>query len=303
MLLQWSKALQPPEFLEATRITLLNDEFIPLAVKYSGIEQGMEVLEVGCGTGYFSRYLSRGTDNVHYTGLDLDPELLAKGGPAAGNNQMTYLSGSAFALPFPDNSFDTVVSHTFFNCVEDPQRAMEEMKRVVKPGGRITSVTSMSLSYETWHRGFYPPQCGWVQEIPIFQSKMSKALEKIQCGPLSLNKGLAGSLMPRFFTVSGLKNVQLCPLPRAFSLSDCGLAVEKKKRYVEYLYIGELKRIENAMELEGFMKQVTREECENYISDLKARRDFWLGHLDDNSIWDWFGASALLVSGIWETRA
>ena len=298
--MEWSKIMQPPEFLEATRMALLNDDFIPLAVKYSGIQPDMHLLEVGCGTGYFSRYLSRGTEHVHYTGIDIDTGFIEAARPVHGSNQSDYLVGSAYELPFADETFDGVISHTFFNCADQPKKAIAEMKRVCKRGGRVTTEASMSMNFETWHKGFYPEECTWLSEIEKFQNRMFRVLEEMGCGTSSFNRGFPASKLPRFFYVSGLRDIQLCPLPRSFSLSNAALPKEIKTAYVTNLYEGEMKKIKNIMELTEFLQYVPEEDCLFYMEQLKKRRDFWMEHLDDNSIWDWFGASALLVSGVRE---
>lgn len=298
--MKWSEIMQPVEFMEATRLTILHDAFIPLAVRYAGIHAGMHLLEVGCGTGYFSRYLSKGTEHVHYTGIDIDEGFIKAARPVHGNNQSDYLEGSAYELPFEDDFFDGVISHAFFNCADRPGTAIREMMRVVKPGGRVTTVMPMSLHYETWHTGFYPAECTWAEEIGRFQNKMFKVLHKMGCGVMDFNKGFSASRLPRFFYEAGLKEIGLLPLPKTFSLSDYACPREIKASHVENLYLGEKKKMENIMALTDFLTHVPKEECEDYLRQLKARRDFWMDHLDDNSIWDWFGSSSILVSGVKE---
>ncbi|MEG0963111.1 MAG: methyltransferase domain-containing protein [Lachnospiraceae bacterium] len=296
--MEWSKIIQPPEYLTATRIALLNDEFAPLAVKHCGIEPGMKVLEVGCGTGCFSRWLSQATAGVSYVGLDQDELLIQNAQEMQGDNQISYHLASAFEMPFQDHSFDVVFSHTFLNCVEDPKKAMEEMKRVVKPGGRITSVTSMSLGCETWHTGYYPKECDWQDTIRIFEKKMLVTMEKLKCGPYALSKGYPASAMPHFFHESKLQEVHIFPIPRAFSLSNADMAEDKKQRYITQMTIGEKGRLHGAMEVPGFLETIKMQECADYEKALDAREVFWLSHLQENSIWEWYGSSALLVSGI-----
>lgn len=296
-IMEWSKIMQPPEFLEATRISLLSDDFIDLAVKYSGLASGMRVLEVGCGTGYFSRYLSKGVRGVHFTGLDIDRGFIEAALPVHGDNTCEYIQGSAYALPFADASFDGVFSHTFFNCADQPKKAIKEMLRVCRPGGRVTAVVPMSLTFETWHKGFYPEECTWTETIEGFQRKMFQALDEMGCGTRDFNKGFSASKLPRFFYVSGLRDIRLCPLPRSFSLSNSALSVSTKRAYVLQLYEGEKKKLQNIVELTRFQSYVPKEECDAYLEALAQRRDFWLAHLTDNSVWDWFGGSALLASG------
>ena len=298
--MEWSEIMQPVEFIEATRLSILHDDFIPLAVRYAGIETGMHILEVGCGTGYFSRYLSKATENVHYTGLDRDEGFIKSAKPVYGNNTSDYVLGSAYELPFEDNFFDAVTSHAFFNCADQPKKAISEMMRVVKSGGRISTVMPMSLHYETWHTGFYPKECTWLNGITEFQTKMFKTLSEMKCGTMDFNKGFSASKLPRFFYISGLKKIEMLPMPKSFSLSNHAFPREKKIAYIENLYLGEKKKIENIMALTDFLTDVSKEECNTYIEQLKMRRDFWLNNLDDNAIWDWFGSSSVLVSGVKE---
>ncbi|MGI6069856.1 MAG: class I SAM-dependent methyltransferase [Blautia sp.] len=295
--MEWSKIMQTPEYLEATRITILNEDFVSYAVQSCGIESGMRILDVGCGTGLFTRYLSKGTSNVSYTGLDIDQGFLKEAKSVENGNTVRYVYGSAYEMPFEDESFDGVVSHTFFNCADRPKEAIAEMKRVCRPGGRITTVSSMSLGYETWNNGYYPLECDWAETIPRFQNKMARVLSELGCGLMDFNRGFGASKLPRFFYVSGLKDIGIYALPRIFSLSNWACPRRKKECYVENLYLGEKKKMENIMELTEFLKKVPEEECREYLQQLKARRDFWMEHLDDNGIWDWFGAAAVVVSG------
>lgn len=296
--MKWSEIMQPVEFIEATRLTILHDDFIPLAVRYAGIQKGMHILEVGCGTGYFSRYLSKGTECVHYTGIDLDEGFIKAAQAVHGNNKSDYLLGSAYELPFEDDFFDGVISHAFFNCASQPKTAIREMLRVVKPGGRVTAVMPMSLHYETWHLGYYPDTCTWVEGILKFQNKMYKVLSEMGCGTMDFNQGFSASKLPRFFYMSGLEDIELLPLPKTFSLSNHAYPREKKLSYINNLYLGERKKIENIMKQTDFLMHVSKEECDIYLEQLRERRDFWRDNLDDNSIWDWFGSSSILVSGV-----
>lgn len=295
--MEWSKVVQPPQYLSATRQSYLNIEFSALVAQHCGVFNGSNVLEVGCGNGCFSKYLSREVSNVTFAGLDRDTILLSNGEKVYGNNSIAYVEGSAFELPFNDNEFDAVYSHTFFNCVNLPNMAMGEMKRVVKNGCPITSVTSMSLQYEAWYPGDYPYECKWNDTIPRLMKEMVVALKKLSLDPYSLNCGISTSYMPVFFSKSDLKDISIFPVSRAFSLSDASIDIHDKRQYIENLYVGECARIQGAMEYDGFLAFFSKEKCNEYMRELKERHDFWLDHLDDNKIWDWFGSSSLLVSG------
>lgn len=87
------------------------------------------LLDVGCGTGWFTRRLAA-LPNLQVTGLDLDPEFLAF---ARGHDpRSTYLQADALALPFADNSFDYVLSVAALCFTADWQKAVSEIVRVTR---------------------------------------------------------------------------------------------------------------------------------------------------------------------------
>ena len=110
-------------------------------VRFSGIRSGQSVLDVGTGTGVVAITAARAGARV--TGLDLTPDLLEKArvsASLAGVNP-TWQEGDAEALPFPDASFDVVVSQFGHMFAPRPEVAAKEMLRVLKPGGRIAFAT------------------------------------------------------------------------------------------------------------------------------------------------------------------
>jgi ubiquinone/menaquinone biosynthesis C-methylase UbiE len=97
------------------------------------------VLEVAVGTGLNVPFYP---DDVELTGLDLSDGMLAiaRERVAGLGRDVTLRQGDAHALPFPDNTFDTVVC-TFGLCaIPDDDRALGEMVRVLRPGGRLILV-------------------------------------------------------------------------------------------------------------------------------------------------------------------
>lgn len=98
-----------------------------------------EVLEVAVGTGRnFGQYPA----DVHLVGIDLSPEMLALARDRADNDprSIDLREGNAHALDFPDASFCTVVC-TFAMCnIPNQERALAEMYRVLRSGGRLLLV-------------------------------------------------------------------------------------------------------------------------------------------------------------------
>lgn len=102
-----------------------------------GPPSGRIVLDVGCGDAKLSRELARRGAAV--TGLDADPGMIAAAGEiaAACGVPLRLVAGEAERLPFADAVFDDVVAVTVLCFVRDAGRALLEMNRVLKPGGRI----------------------------------------------------------------------------------------------------------------------------------------------------------------------
>jgi SAM-dependent methyltransferase len=116
---------------------------IPAAhlVRFAGIRPGQSVLDVGTGTGVVAVTAARAGAKV--TGLDLTPELLSKARLNAemANVQVTWQEGDAEALPYPDATFDVVVSQFGHMFAPRPEVAAREMLRVLRPGGTVAFAT------------------------------------------------------------------------------------------------------------------------------------------------------------------
>ncbi len=94
------------------------------------------ILDVGCGEGVLTEKWARRCDGT-VVGIDLDdPELHAEWEKRSCPN-LEYRVMKAENLPFDDDSFDTVVSTLVLCTVPDQQRAIAEIRRVLKPGGQL----------------------------------------------------------------------------------------------------------------------------------------------------------------------
>jgi SAM-dependent methyltransferase len=92
------------------------------------------VLEVGCGLGDYSRPLAR-LSGARLVCLDVTPALVRRLAAAAPAN-VRALAGDVEALPFPDGAFDVVLGNAVLHHL-DLGRAIPEMTRVLRPGGRL----------------------------------------------------------------------------------------------------------------------------------------------------------------------
>ena len=98
---------------------------------------GKDTLELGCGTGYISAWLTR--RGARAVGLDPTPEQLVSARRFQREFGLTYelVEGIAEAIPFPDESFDLVISEYGASIWSDPYRWIPEAARVLRPGGDL----------------------------------------------------------------------------------------------------------------------------------------------------------------------
>ena len=105
------------------------------------LKPSMTILDVGCGPGTITADLASRVPDGHATGLDVPAVLdtARANASARGVTNVTFTSGDAHALPFPDASFDVVHAHQVLQHVRDPVQVLREMRRVAKPGGIVAS--------------------------------------------------------------------------------------------------------------------------------------------------------------------
>jgi SAM-dependent methyltransferase len=111
-------------------------------VKFARIGAGESVLDVGTGTGVVAITAARAGARV--AGLDLTPELLdeaRENARIARLDDIEWTEGDAEQLPYPDATFDVVLSQFGHMFAPRPDVVVAEMRRVLKPNGRIAFAT------------------------------------------------------------------------------------------------------------------------------------------------------------------
>lgn len=116
-------------------------------IQRSGITKGMRVLEVGCGSGAYTTFVARavGEEGKVYA-LDIQPEMLQQLEHKLAKPENEYIknielvNSSAYDLPFDDGSLDLVYMVTVLQEIPDRSKALQQVRRVLKPGG-VLAVT------------------------------------------------------------------------------------------------------------------------------------------------------------------
>ncbi|MGD9617921.1 MAG: class I SAM-dependent methyltransferase [Alphaproteobacteria bacterium] len=137
----------PAEVYEQYLGRFIADRFTRVLLKLAGPRPGERVLDLASGTGSVARHIAPliGTEG-RVVALDISPAMLAVGAaiPAAGGAGIEWLEGDALSLNFPDQAFDLILCQQGVQFFSDRKRALQEMRRVLAPGGR--------LSISVWQR-------------------------------------------------------------------------------------------------------------------------------------------------------
>ena len=107
------------------------------------IRPGDDVLECACGTGLLTEVIAQGCACL--TATDFAPGMLARVKKnCAGLKNITFEPADITALRYPDGSFDAVVAGNVIHLLDEPMKALHELDRVCKPGGRLIIPTYMN---------------------------------------------------------------------------------------------------------------------------------------------------------------
>lgn len=114
-----------------------------------------KVLDVGCGTGYWTQQLAERYPHAQITGLDLAPGMLAQARQRYGGG-INWQQGDAAALPFGAHAFDLAFSNLALQWCRDIDAVMAELCRVLRPGGQAHITTLLPGTLEeiafAWQR-------------------------------------------------------------------------------------------------------------------------------------------------------
>lgn len=114
---------------------------------------GQRILDLAAGTGASSVTLAQ--HGAHVVAADFSAGMIAEGRRRHGHvPNIEFVEADATALPFDDDSFDTVTISYGLRNVQDPRKAISEMLRVTKPGGRLL-ITEFSTPPSKFFAGFY----------------------------------------------------------------------------------------------------------------------------------------------------
>ena len=115
------------------------------------VEAGDTVVDLGCGSGYALRALRETADIGRGVGLDGAPEMARNAASYTDDDQVDFLVGDFDSLPFASNSVDHAFSMEAFYYAPDPLHTLEELHRVLRPGGTFFCAVNYYEENEASH--------------------------------------------------------------------------------------------------------------------------------------------------------
>lgn len=110
-----------------------NAPWVVKKILKEGIERSGQILDVGCGAGYLSNALAK--EGLNVTGIDLCYEKLKAAQNKDNTNSVRYIVANPLCLPFRAGTFDVVTAMDFLESSANYGQVINEMSRVLKPGG------------------------------------------------------------------------------------------------------------------------------------------------------------------------
>ncbi|MFT5692163.1 MAG: ubiquinone/menaquinone biosynthesis C-methylase UbiE [Oceanicoccus sp.] len=198
------------EYFGTNRDYWYNFDFLELMAKRWNLSSRTSLLDVGCGqchwSGLLSDFLPRGASVV---AVDNDKKW------SKGHSQLTQRFrekslnfsiqyADAYSLPFDDNSFDVVTGQTVLIHLKSPEKALLEMKRVLKPGGILISAEPNNISQRIF-KDAISNTYSIEERIEMIKYGMVEEEGKIKAGN---GDNSLGDMVPGLFNAVGLKTIQ-----------------------------------------------------------------------------------------------
>jgi ubiquinone/menaquinone biosynthesis C-methylase UbiE len=123
-----------------------------LAMSKLNIEEGTGFLDVGCGTGWAVREAVKRLRSGKACGIDISPKMVDKAIALSRHiDNVEFRPGNSEAIPYPDDTFSSILCTSSFHHYQNPVRALCEMKRVMKNSGTLVILDSArDISWAIW---------------------------------------------------------------------------------------------------------------------------------------------------------
>jgi ubiquinone/menaquinone biosynthesis C-methylase UbiE len=202
----------------------------PAMLALAGDVAGRRILDAGCGAGpLFAALRDRG---AVVTGIDKSAGMLALARRRLGDDADLQVAELGAPLPFPDGTFEDVTASLVLHYLQDWRPALAELRRVLKPGGRLIVSVDHPFSENLWHReaGLKPDYFATYDYTVEWTADGQTALLRFWTRPLH---AMTGAFTAAGFRISVISEPAVAPdTPRALLPDD----IADKPRLLCFLF-------------------------------------------------------------------
>jgi len=292
---------------EFSRPQLFREETRDLFFQYFRIKPSHNVLDGGCGTGVLTRFIAKGLTSGTATGFDISNNFVKYGNKKIDDESLSskakIVLDDGFALSFPDNTYDAVVSHNYLGVLSDPVAGLLELIRVCKPGGNISVSTGTSASAGTgagsghFWGGEYP--LDGMERLKELMGKYNGAYAKaVTTTSLKQSHEWPSGRYPKLFSKCGLANISIMPVGAAFAYNDNYWSDEYRINKITLDINDEIRIIvENNQDPKFSENGFTNTDCEELVGLLRRKQKYLLENYRTDDSWEWSAGLSCIVTG------
>lgn len=216
----WSRKEIKDTFLDEQRRYLWNkDYWRNVLVPLFKLKKNSVVLDVGCGLGFLGQSLAEFIPDGIVICVDLDAKLIEAGKKMAENNRLgeifDFQVGDAYELPFDTSCVDLSICQMLLMHLGKPAKAISEMRRVTKKGGRVVAIEPDYLGMSFFDTTYEAVGFTLEERVKLWRWDRIVTLGK---GKMGRGDNEIGTRVPYLFFRSGLRIVDVRCLDRVFWL-------------------------------------------------------------------------------------
>lgn len=283
------------------------DDMRPLFYKWLGITSDSKVLDAGCGTGVFARYLAADLDKGHVDGFDINQGFIVFGNKKLAelglSEKVTLIVDDGFNLSYADNSFDAVTNYTYIGVLSDPVAGFKEMIRVCKPGGIVSCVVATNAIPPILWQGDYP--FDGADELQYLSNLEREIFSRYAHKLTDLNQSQEWHALryPKMFEVCGLKHICIHPFAYTFNYNDENYSLEYRQELLKNEIINDINWISSRYNEKkdiyiehGFDDK----KLDRLIELMKRKLDYVSNNFANDNSFEWTGGFNFIVTGVKE---
>lgn len=297
------KAEQRPDTFES-RAHRFREDMRPLFYQWLGIGPESSVLDGGCGSGVFTRYLAGGLTTGHITGFDINEGFLRYGRAKARElgltGRMTLQIADGYGLPYMDGSFDAVTNYTYIGVLSDLLAGMMELKRVCRAGGVVSCVIAANtLPCAAWQGGYPFEGAQELQRLAalenvIFGSFVRKPSDWKQ------SEHWDAFRYPKLFEACGLQDIRMYPFGHLFCYSDAAYPLEYRRELALRETREEMDWLKERYAGKGGLYAehgFSRPDYDRLAVLMETKLSYLEAHFGEDHSYEWHGGFNVIVTG------